>query len=296
MSEASRASQPDENSTATPSISNIISAQDPITIVDIGAALLDGELPPYNALLATGSARLVAFEPDPKALPALLKQYPPPNVMLPHFVGDGKSHTFFETNWGPTGSLFEPNTPLLEKFHNLAEVTRVVATHAVDTVRLDDIPEIVDADFLKIDAQGAEAMIFQNGPQLLSKVTVIHTEVCWVELYKGMALFADVDRVLRAMGFQWHASHGFGQRPFLPFLNPDHPQLAFKQELWGDVIYVRDWMSLDPVPAPKLVKMAVLLHDLYGSHDLAHYVFAAVDRRTGSNYAENYAKWMSEDQ
>lgn len=287
--------RPPASADAVPSISNILSAEDPITIIDIGAALVEDEAPCYQALLDSGNARLVAFEPDAAALQAMQAKYPPPNAFLPMFVGDGNPHTFFETSWGPTGSLFEPNTPLLEKFHNLAELTRVVATHAVDTVRLDDIGEITDADFLKIDAQGAEAMIFENGQRVLSGVTVIQTEVCWVELYKGMPLSSDIDRVLRRLGFQWHTCIGFGQRPFLPFLNPDHPGMAYKQDLWSDVVYVRDWMLFDRLPASKLIKMAVLLHDLYGSHDLAYQAFLAADKQGGTNFGENYAKWMTED-
>ena len=51
-----------------------------------------------------------------------------------------------------TGSLFEPNTPLLEKFQNLAEFVTSVVTHTVTTKRLDDIPEIGDFEKLT-DAQ-----------------------------------------------------------------------------------------------------------------------------------------------
>lgn len=61
-------------------------------------------------------------------------------------------------------------------------------------------------------------------------------------------------------------------------------------------MYVRDWMKFDQVPHQKLVKLAVLLHDLYDSYDLAHAAFAAADSQTGSNYAENYAKWLSGDE
>jgi FkbM family methyltransferase len=282
--------------TRAASISNIIPKESPLTIIDIGAALGADEIPVYQGLIDAGCARLVAFDPDEAALEVLKEKYPAPHLCLPLFVGDGGPATFYETNWGPTGSLFEPNTALLEKFHNLANLTTVVATHAVDTVRLDDIGEIADADYIKIDAQGAERMIFENAGNLLSQVTLIHTEVSWVEMYKGMPLFADIDRTLRAMGFQWHTRVGCGYRPFLPLVNREHVQAAFAQELWGDVVYVRDWMKFDRVPPLKLVKLAVLLHDLYESVDLAHVALAAADSQAGTNYAENYAKWLTEEE
>lgn len=275
------------------SIANIISPDDPITILDIGAAIVGDEAPIYQPLIDEKRARLIAFEPDEQALAALRDKYPAPSVCLPHFVGNGQAATYYETNWGPTGSLFEPNTPLLQKFNRLAEITTVVKTHAVQTVRLDDLHEIADVDFVKIDAQGAEQMIFEHGAEKLRDVTLIQTEVSWVEMYKGMPLFSDIDRQLRAMGFQWHTRLGCGYRAFVPFLNPDNPHMAFKQELWSDVVYVRDWMAFDQVPPRKLLKLAVLLHDFYESYDLANVALTGVDRQLGTNYSENYAKWMS---
>jgi FkbM family methyltransferase len=276
------------------SIAHILDPNDLVTIADIGASLTGDGKTIYQDLLDSRKARLIAFEPDLSALTALRERYGPPHLCLPHFVGNGKSATFHETNWGPTGSLFEPNLPLLEKFHHLAEITRVVRTLPVDTVRLDDIPEIADVDFIKIDVQGAELMIFENAQRILSEVTLIQTEVNFVEMYKGMPLAADVDRMLRSLGFEWHFRFGSGYRSFLPFLNPENPHSAFNQELWGDVVYVRSWMKFDEIPARKLLKLAVLLNDLYGSYDLAHLAMAAVDRKLGTNYSENYAKWLSE--
>lgn len=277
------------------SIGNIVPLNSPITIVDIGASIVGDTAPAYQELIDAGAARLIAFEPDQPALEVLRQHYPPPHLCLPLFIGDGNAATYYETNWGPTGSLFEPNMPLLRMFHNLSEITEVVATHSVKTTRLDDIREITDADFVKIDVQGAEQMIFENAHRLLEKVTLIQTEVSWIEMYKGMPLFGDIDRCLRALGFQWHTRLGCGYRSFLPFLNPDNPHAAFRQELWGNVVYVRDWMHFDRLPPLKLVKLAVILHDLYNSFDLANLAFAAADAQAGTNYATNYAEWISND-
>jgi FkbM family methyltransferase len=225
----------------------------------------------------------------------LQEKYPAPHICLPLFVGNGLTATFHETNWGPTGSLFEPNTELLKRFHNLAEVTTPIGTHTVQTVRLDDIPEISDVDYIKIDAQGAEKTIFEGGPSLLDQTMLIQTEVMWVEMYKGAPLFADIDRVLRNAGFQWHTRLGSGYRPFLPLLNPESPQYAFNQELWGDIVYVRDWMTFDRIKPSKLVKLAVLLNDIYQSYDLAHVALTAAGLQTGRDYGGDYLSFLDED-
>jgi len=262
-----------------------------IQILDIGAAL--SEQPSYQALVDAGRARIIGFEPDAVECERLNKMYGEPHRFFSYFVGDGRPATFHETNWVLTGSLYEPNSPLLEKFQNLSEVVRPVATHPVSTTRLDDIAEIDDADFIKIDVQGSELAIFRNASRALSKALLIQTEVEFVELYRDQPMFADVDTFLRGSGFQFHTFHGFGGRAFKPLLSNNDINRPFRQALWADAIYARDWMRLDALDETKLRKYAILAHDLLQSYDLAHLVLEALDRRTGGGLAPAYLSRLS---
>lgn len=257
-----------------------------IDILDVGAALNDK--PPYQALVDAGRARIMGFEPNVVECERLNRAYGEPHRFFPYFIGDGKPGTFHETNWTLTGSLYEPNTPLLEKFQNLAELVTPVARHAVNTTRLDDITEIYNVDFIKIDVQGSELTIFQNAPRTLSGTLLIQAEVEFVELYKGQPMFADVDTFLRGAGFQFHAFDGFGSRTFKPLIVSGNLNAGIRQALWSDALYVRDWMKLEQLGVTKLQKYAVLAHDLLQSYDLAHLVLAALDQKTGADYAARY--------
>jgi len=257
-----------------------------LTVLDIGAAL--AERPSYQPLLDAGRARLIGFEPNERECERLNRQYGAPHRFFPHFVGDGGPATFHETNWALTGSLYEPNTPLLEKFNNLAEVTRPVARHAVKTRRLDDIAEIGDVDFFKIDVQGSELSIFRNARRVLAGVLVVQAEVEFVELYRGQPMFADVDIFLREQGFQFLCFDGIGGRTLKPLVANNNVNAPLQQFLWSDAIYVRDWMHLERLDDDKLRKYAVLAHDVLGAYDLAHYVLAALDRGTGGTLAPAY--------
>ena len=262
-----------------------------INILDVGAALLD--TPPYQSLIDAGVGRLFGFEPDPEACARLNEEYGDPHRFFQHFVGDGHRATFHETNWGPTGSLYAPNSRLLEKFQNLAEVVTPVATHAVNTIRIDDIAEINDVDFLKIDVQGAELSVLQNARRVMSSALVVQVEVEFVELYQGQPMFADVDIFLRAQGFQFHTFNGFGSRAFKPLAPQGNPNAGFRQYLWSDAIYVRDWMHLEGLSERKLRNYAILAHDLLNSYDLAHFALAALDRNTKSNLATAYVRRLT---
>lgn len=262
-----------------------------LTILDIGAAMADR--PSYQSLVEAGHARIIGFEPDAAACESLNGRYGAPHRFFPHFIGDGRPATFHETNWALTGSLFPPNTRLLDKFNNLGELTQPVAQHTVTTTRLDDIAEIDAVDFIKIDVQGSELPIFQNGLRALSQALVVQTEVEFVELYKGQPMFADVDLFLRGQGFQFHTLHEVGGRAFKPLVHKNDINRPFRQFLWADAIYTRDWMQLEMLTPEKLRNYAVLAHDVLKSYDLAHHVLEALDRKTGSQLVAAYIQLLT---
>jgi protein O-GlcNAc transferase len=257
-----------------------------INILDVGAALI--ERPPYQSLVDAGRGRIFGFEPNQQACEQLNRKYGNPHRFFPFFVGNGGPAIFHETNWAPTGSLYEPNSRLLEKFQNLAEVVTPVAAHAVNTTRLDDIADIGDVDFIKIDVQGSELAVFENASRALSSALLIQTEVEFVELYKGQPMFADVDTFLRANGFQFHAMNGVSGRAFKPLIANGDVNSVFRQALWGDALYVRDWMHLEDLSETKLRNYAILAHDILRSYDLAHLVLSSLDSRTGGGRAADY--------
>ena len=263
-----------------------------IHVVDVGAAL--AEQPNYQPLIDAGAARLSGFEPTPEECAKLNAKYGAPHRIHPVFVGNGERQTYYETNVGLTGSLLEPHNELNVKFQQLAELMQVVGKHEVQTTRLDDVEGLVDVDMVKIDVQGAELQIFQNAPRVLSEAVLIQTEVEFVQLYKGQPLFADVDAHLRAAGYQLHTFLGFGSRAFKPLAKNNQPYDGFRQVLWSDAVYVRDFMHLERLADDKLKKLAVVLHDLYQSPDLCHLVLEALDQRGGGQgYAPRYLQQLT---
>lgn len=142
---------------------------------------------------------------------------------------------------------------------------------------------------MKIDVQGAEKMVFENGIELLRDIMVIDTEVEFVPLYQNQPLFGDVDACLRENGFLFHKFNGLAGRCFKPLLVNNNPNVPLSQLLWSDVVYVKNFLQLSH-PPQKLLKCAAVLHEVYQSFDFSHYILAAYDKATGSNYASRYLR------
>lgn len=260
-----------------------------INVLDVGAIEIAGhEVPPYDGLVKAGLARVVGFEPDSRGCAELNRKYGDSHRFLPCFAGDGRPAIYHETNWAPTGSLYKPNRAMLEKFQNLHELVTLVAEHPVETKRIDDLPEVGDIDFVKIDVQGAELAVFRGGERVLRNALLVFTEVEFVPLYEDQPLFADVDTQLRAYGYQFHTFAGIAGRCFKPVKAAENVSVPMRQLLWADAIYVRDWLRFDELSIGKLNRLAVLLHEIVRSFDLCHLVLQAIDTRCGGDRAARY--------
>ena len=266
------------------SLSDIIKPSSKIKIIDVGASLI--EAPPYMPLIERDPAALVAFEPDQAECQRLSEVWGEHHHIINHFVFDGSKKTFYETNWFATGSLFKPNTPLLQQYLNLSELVMPINEHVVETVRLDSVPEAHGADYIKIDVQGGELGIFKNGTKTLETVSFIHTEVSFIELYEDQPLFADVDQFLRSLGFRFIKMLGIGTRNLKPLSWGDNS--GGHHWLWTDAVYARDVSSVATMTSEAIEKMAIVAHDLYGLHDLAALLLQHLDQRDQTLNAQDY--------
>jgi FkbM family methyltransferase len=263
-----------------------------IKIVDIGANPIDGEAP-YAPLLATGHAQIVGFEPNLTALDKLNQRKSECETYLPYAIGDGCRHTLRHCHASGMTSLLQPDPKVLALFHGFSEWGHVVRTEQVDTVRLDDVPETVALDFLKIDIQGAELMVFQNAVERLSNALIIQTEVEFLPMYIGQPLFSDVDQFLRKYGFVLHRFHPLTSRTIKPLIVNNSPYAGLSQLLWADAIFVRDFVHLDPLSAEQLLRLAVILHDCYRSYDLTLHLLSEYDRRMKTSLGKRYLETIT---
>ena len=173
-----------------------------IEIVDIGAAdLADGAAAPYLPLVDAGAARVTGFEPNPQEFSKLVETGT--RRYLCEAVGDGEAHAFHITRHPGFCSFLKPNANVISKLRGLPKHMEVLEVLDIPTRRLDDIDQIQTLDFLKIDIQGGELSVFEGAREKLKSSLMVQTEVAFWPIYEDQPGFADQERVLGELGFQF---------------------------------------------------------------------------------------------
>ncbi len=131
-------------------------------VVDIGANPIEGA-PPYRPLLDAQLCRITGFEPQASALAELNLRKGANETYFPYAVGDGEAHTLNLCAYSGWTSTFVPSAAALEVFSFFKNNARIVGRTRIETQRLDDLAEVDDIDFLKIDVQGGELAVLVHG-------------------------------------------------------------------------------------------------------------------------------------
>ena len=252
-----------------------------IEIVDIGASnLRDGPVPPYNGLIDAELARVTGFEPNPDEFSRLVQG--PHRRYLPVAVGDGKPAQLHVTEGPGFSSLLPPDAEVAARIGVFSRLMAVRKTVPVETHRLDDIAEIETIDLLKIDIQGSEAAVFLNGRAKLENALMIITEVSFLPIYHGQPNFADQDRILQSMGFQFFGMKSTAKAPFAGLPDALRPKVRKKDVgpwIDGDAIYLRRFEAWDDLASSEIRRLIVLLDGVCSGLSAIHYLASILRAR-----------------
>ncbi len=239
-----------------------------ILIADVGAAFC-GEVAPYQPLLDRGLGRLLAFEPDARQHDDLRRRLGDATTLYPYALGDGATHVLHVCpDKSGMSSLLKPDPQALGFFNLFSNFGTVLDRIEMATRRLDDLADVPSIDFLKLDVQGSELAILQNGRQKLANCVFIQTEVSFVTLYENQPGFGAIDLELRAQGLLPHCFAAIKQWSIAPTVRDNEPRRPFNQLLEADAVYMRDMVRPAGMSDVQIKKLAAIAHYCYRSPDL----------------------------
>ena len=103
-----------------------------------------------------------------------------------------------------------------------------------------------------------------------------------------------VDRFMRDHGFAFHRFYPENSRVMSPLMVGGSPYAGFSQLVWADAIFIRDVTKPEALDDRQLLAMATILHDCYGSVDVALRLLAEHDRRNGGTLSGDYLAAISD--
>jgi FkbM family methyltransferase len=207
-------------------------------IVDVGAQKLAGEDHIYSPLMTAGIEwRCIGFEPlDHRRQSRLDMESDPRLTMLDAFIGDGRRHTFRKVSDDGSSSLLALNEQFIRGYEHICTL-ETTGVEEVETRTLDEMlagePRI---DFLKFDIQGFETRALDGAAKVLKRANVIHCECFFGPMYLDQGYFADVDRILRAAGFEFI---DFSYLARYRYVAVPMPSTAGERLIWADAVYFR---------------------------------------------------------
>jgi FkbM family methyltransferase len=247
-------------------------------IVDVGANPVNPS--PYKPLLDMGGCDVWGFEPQQDAFNTLVAAAGAHEHYLPHAIGDGETATLNLCHGSGFASLLTPNPKATEFLGKFKKAMVVTGTVEMSTQKLDDIADLPDFDLLKIDIQGGETKVFQNGLAKLGKGVAVITEVAAIPLYEEQPLLDAQMRSLRQSGYHLHKFQTF-KRAKLHTREARSIAGGFmrSQLIDGDAIFVRDLLDLETVSDAFLQHLAILADAVMESYDLALLAIDTLNRR-----------------
>lgn len=167
-------------------------------------------------------ARIFCFEPDPRNIKMLhtrgidkiceLHSVALSNVNgeASFYLSSGNSRgkvseeILYQNDWSCSSSLKKPTGHL--QIHPWISFQQQVT---VPTRRLDDIESLKDTiiDFMWVDVQGAEDLVFSGGPETLKRTKYLYTEYSNYQLYEKQL---NLQSILKLVGSHWQVVYDYG--------------------------------------------------------------------------------------
>src|SRR5262249_29707909 len=109
---------------------------------------------------------------------------------------------FYRSSWSPSSSLL----PMQDLHKQNFPFTAGESKENVRGRRPDDFAEEVKIEeeiLVKLDVQGAEDKVIEGGKELIRRAKILIVETSMDSLYKGQPLFAEIFKLLEALGFRY---------------------------------------------------------------------------------------------
>ena len=261
---------------------------EPILICDIGASACD----PTNHiedLLNNTKSLLYGFEPNKEEYLKLTSRID--NTKKKYFdkaIGDGTEKEFNICNYPGWSSFLIPEKEYVKNFANFENDSIILKKEKIKTERLDDINFENEIDLLKIDSQGYESIIIDNGKKTASDCLVVQLELSPIPIYKNEKKMSYVFNQVEELGFNLNMFSTINTKTFKPVVIGKNPLDGLHTIFQLDCVFVPSFEKLNNLDEEKLKKLILIMFYSYKSYDFVDYLIRLLDKKAKSNLIYDY--------
>ena len=272
---------------------NFIKNESKIYICDIGASPCD-PTEHLEDLLKNTDSFLFGFEPSEKEFDKLKQsEQKDKKKFFQKAIGDGSEKTLNICAYPGWTSFLEPETEYIKKFHNFEDASKIVDKVSVKTEKLDDINFENKIDFFKIDVQGFESTIIENGVKKISDALVVQMELSPVPAYKKEKNLTYVLNLMEKLNFNLNMFHNINTRTFKPMMIAKTTGIGLHTIFQLDCVFVKNYNEIEKLDKEELKKLILIMFYSYKSYDFVDYLISLLDKISNTNYLNDYRKLCS---
>ena len=208
----------------------------PLVICDIGASPID-KTEFIDDLFNNTNSKLLGFEPNKDEFEKIDKTNQN-KKFYNYALGDGNDKKLNICKAPGMSSFLKPNLDYLKLFYGFEEWAKIEREETVKTKKLNDIEE--EIDFIKIDVQGYEYEVLNNGTKKLKNIKVVQFESSPFPLYINEKSISEVLILLEKNGFMLHMFNKIHTRTFKPMVISNDKLIGLNHLFQMDCVMVKN--------------------------------------------------------
>lgn len=251
-----------------------------IITLDHGASLTND--PAFTELQKTGAFATIVFDPAGKLGNVESLQQNSELHHYPHVaLGDGQLLSLYNSSNPSKSSTLEPLPDSSVTPNELAGQAEDRST--IPSLRLDDIEGLESIDWIILDDLNDSLKVLENAQKAVTNTLLIHARVDFTPQYNNQPELSQLNHWLAAHGFSFYRLSNPQNLSFLPERN-DLLKKQATQLVSADALFLPNKLRMESLSANQRTKLAFLLHQVYGVHDVTHKIIDSIDSQKASDY------------
>ncbi|MFI8751699.1 glycosyltransferase [Vreelandella lionensis] len=252
-----------------------------IIVIDNSAKLISqAGIASLRQLKALG---IIAFDPTSKV--ENIKQFEGSEdvQVFPHaLLGNGQQTTLYACLDPIFSSTLEP-LPLEEQHGDNPQGAKVLAKLPINTIALDSIEGLESLDWLILDDRHDAISILKYGEQALQETLLIQVRIAFQPTHEHQPNFAEIQHWMGRLGFRFYRFNNMAFQSHFPGSVSEEQRQATELTA-ADAIFLPSHKRLTALSDNQKLKLAFLLHTVYGVKDMAYALLTQVSEEKADEY------------